>query len=338
MNQLDVSARSSFFRSRRVVLFGLYLTTLWVVVTLVFLLPRALPGDPLSALQDPGSTSYVVDEDMRARLLAYYGLDRPLSEQYVHYLKGIVTGDFGWSIRLNQPVTELIRERLPWTLLLAVPALLLSSLITLLAGTHSGWRRGSRSDRALIVSFTGLRTIPAFFLGVLAILSFSVRLNWFPLDGAYTPFQTWPTVFHQSLDVARHWLLPVLVLTVELIGARYLLMRNSMVSVLGENYMLVARAKGLPDSAVKYRHGMRNALLPFLTAFSVQLGLVVTGAIVVETLFVYPGMGRLMFEAVGARDYPVLEAVFLLSAFAVLTANLVMDLMYGRLDPRVRNT
>ncbi|MFN8482243.1 MAG: ABC transporter permease [Anaerolineae bacterium] len=333
---MGASSRSSLLRSRKAALVALYLLTLWVVVTLVFLLPRALPGDPLSALQDPGSTSYVVDEDMRARLLAYYGLDRPLSEQYVHYLEGIVTGDFGWSIRLNQPVIELIRERLPWTLLLAVPALLLSSLMTLVAGTHSGWRRGSRSDRALIVSFTGLRAIPAFFLGVLAILVFSVRLNWLPLDGAYTPFQTWPTVFHQALDVGRHWLLPMLVLTVELIGARYLLMRNSMVGVVGENYMLVARAKGLPESALKYRHGMRNAILPFLTAFSIQLGLVVTGAIVVETLFVYPGMGRLMFEAVSARDYPVLEAVFLLSAFAVLTANLVMDLMYGRLDPRVR--
>lgn len=315
---------------------GLYALTLWAVLTLNFLLPRLMPGDPIAALQDPASAAYIADEAARARLAAYYGLDKPLWEQYIRYLGNLATGDLGWSIRLNTPVAELIRTHLPWTLLLMLPSLLLATLITTLAGAHSGWVRGSPVDRALLVGFTALRTLPVFFLGVLALLLFSVRLNWLPLAGATTPFRTWPSVWQQLGDILSHWLLPATLLTLELIGSRYLLMRNSMVTVLGEDYMLVARAKGLSERSLKYRHGLRNAILPFFTGFAAQLGFAVAGALFIETLFAYPGMGRLMFEAVGARDYPVLEGTFLIAALSVLLVNLVTDLAYGWLDPRTK--
>ncbi len=156
---------------------GLYVLTVWAVLTLNFLLPRVMPGDPIAALQDPASTRYLADPDARARLAAYYGLDRPLIEQYRRYLIGVATWDLGWSIRLNAPVAELIGTHLPWTLLLTVPSLLIASAISILAGTHAGWVRGSAADRGLLVAFTALHTLPVFFVGVLALLLFSVRLG-----------------------------------------------------------------------------------------------------------------------------------------------------------------
>ncbi|MBI5301739.1 MAG: ABC transporter permease [Chloroflexi bacterium] len=315
---------------------GLYGLTVWAVLTFNFLLPRALPGDPIAAMQDSSSNFYIADAEARARLAAYYGLDRPLGEQYLGYLAGIATVNLGWSIRLNTPVIELLRLRLPWTLLLTIPTLLIASTITVLAGVHSGWVRGSRTDRALLIAFNLIRTMPVYLLGVFALILFSVNLGWLPLFGATTPFRVWQTPWEQAADILKHWILPASLLIVETLGARFLLMRNSMVAVLGEDYMLVARAKGLPERAIEFRHGLRNAILPFVTAFSAQLGFAVSGAIFIETLFAYPGMGRLMFDAVGARDYPVLEGSFLVVALSVLTMNLLADLMYGWLDPRVR--
>jgi peptide/nickel transport system permease protein len=312
--------------------FGL---TLLVVLTLNFLLPRVMPGDPITALQDSDSTLYVYNEDTRGALEAYYGLDQPLHVQYLRYMWGLATGDLGWSIRLNRPVADLISARLPWTLALALPAVLLASLISLIAGTHAGWRRGSRADRTLIVLFAAVRTMPTFFVGALAILLFSVHLGWTPLAGAHTPFASYPNLWTAAADIFRHWLLPVTVLTLEVLGAQFLLMRNSLITVLGEDFMVVARAKGLGERRLKYHHAMRNAVLPFVTAFSMQLGFAVAGTIVVETLFAYPGLGLLAFQAVSVRDYPVLQGVFLITSVAVLVANLLVDLVYPRLDPRI---
>lgn len=306
------------------------------MLTINFALPRALPGDPLHALEDPTNSFYLSDPAIRARVLGYYGLDRPLPEQYLRYLTGLARGDLGWSVRYNAPVRDLVSSRLPWTLLLVVPSLLLASAITLLAGAEAGWARGGPLDRCLIVLFTFLRTVPVFFLGVLAIQTFSVWLGWFPLSGAVTPFRQHATLGEAALDVLWHWALPASVLALELLGARFLLVRNSMVTVLGEDYLLVARAKGLPTAALKYRHALRNALLPFFTVFSAQVGFAVTGAIFIETLFAYPGMGRLLSEAVGARDYPLLQGAFLVVSCSVLVANLLAEAGYARLDPRTR--
>lgn len=314
---------------------GSFALTLLAVLTLNFLLPRAMPGDPITALQDPDSTLYVSNDGTRAALEAYYGLDQPLHVQYGRYLSGLATGDLGWSIRQNRPVSDLIASRLPWTLALTLPAVLLAALISLVAGTHAGWKRGSTVDRTLIVLFATVRTVPAFFLGALLLLLFSVQLGWMPLAGAQTPFARYPDLWSALADIGHHWLLPVTVLTLEMLGGQFLLMRNSLITVLGEDFMVVARAKGLSQRRLKYQHAMRNAILPFATAFSMQLGMAVAGAIVVETLFAYPGMGLLTFQAASVRDYPVLQGVFLVASVSVLAANLAVDLLYARLDPRV---
>lgn len=328
------SRQRSVVRQTRPV--GAFVLTLAVVLTLNFLLPRIMPGDPITALEDPTSTFYVNDGATRAALLRYYGLDRPLAAQYAHYVLDLATGNLGWSIRMHAPVATLIRDHLPWTLLLVVPSLAVASLISLVAGAHAGWTRGSTVDRALILLFSAVRTVPAFLLGTLALLVLSARLGWFPLGGARTPFASYATPWAELADILRHWALPAAVLTVELLGGQFLLMRNSMVSVLGEDFMLVARAKGLARWQLKYRHGVRNAILPFFTLLWIQLGFAVTGTIFVEAVFSYPGMGTLTVQAVGARDYPLLQGIFLVFAVAVLTANLVADLTYARLDPRVR--
>lgn len=313
-----------------------YAFTVWAVLTFNFLIPRLMPGDPLAYLYDPENPFYLPDESLRSRLAAYYGLDRPTAEQYVDYLRNVLSGNFGWSIRFNLPVGELIASRLPWTLLLTVPGLVLATAVTVVAGTEAAWRRGSLLDYALILGFTLVRTVPVFFLGVLAVLVFAVHLRLFPLSGAVTPFRIWASPLAQALDILHHWALPAAVLTVESVGARFLLMRNSVTLVLAEPYVQTARAKGLGELAIRYRHAVPNAILPLFTTFSAQLGMAVAGTVFVETIFAYPGMGLLLFQAVSARDYPVLEAGFLILSAGVLLGNLLADLAYGCLDPRVR--
>jgi len=313
-----------------------YLVTLWAVLTLNFLLPRLLPGDPLAALLDPSSSDYVFDPEVRTAIAAYYGLDSPFLEQYSRYLLGALGGDLGRSIRLNLPVTELIASHLPWTLLLVGTALLFSSLVGLLAGAESAWRRGSWVDRALVTVNVILGNAPVYFVGMMLILFFGVHLCWLPLAGGRTPFAHYVSPLSATLDLGRHLILPALTLTLTMMGVNFLLVRNNIVGILGEDFMLVARAKGLPEGRLKWGHALRNAVLPFVAHLAAHAGMAVTGAVFIETLFDYPGMGRLIFESVGARDYPVIQGVYLGVSTVVLTANLLADVLNARLDPRLQ--
>lgn len=312
----------------------IYCFTLWLTVTLNFWVPRLLPGDPLLSLIDAAdATAY--DENTRKQLEAYHGLDQPLALQYVRYWRNLLRGDLGDSISFRRPVSELVLARLPWTLGLVLPSLVLSSLIGLVLGVQAGWRRGSWVDRALTVSLVTLWNLPAFFIGFALIMLFSVKLQWLPLGGAITRFTQFDSLGAQMLDVLKHWLLPALTLVISTIGGRFLLMRNSMSAVLGQEYILAARAKGANEHALKYRHTMRNAMLPFFTAFSTQIGLAVTGATVIESLFVYPGMGLLLLEAVNTRDYPLVQGAFLVISVTVLTVNLISEQLVVKIDPRM---
>lgn len=315
--------------------FVAYLATLWAVLTLNFFLPRLLPGDPLAALLDPENSEYVFDAEVRAALEAYYGLDRPLLQQYAAYLKGAVTGDLGRSIRLNRPVGELIGSHLPWTLLLTGTALGLASLIGVLGGAEAAWRRGSLADRLLTAASVVASNIPVYFVGMMLLILLGAELQWLPLAGGRTPFARYDSPLAAAADIGKHLILPALTLTLALLGSKFLLVRNNMVGVLGEDFMLVARAKGLSPLRLKWGHALRNALLPFVAHLAAHAGMAITGAVFIETLFNYPGMGRLIFEAVGARDYPVLQGIFLIVATAVLSANLLADWLNARLDPRL---
>jgi peptide/nickel transport system permease protein len=314
---------------------GVYLLTLWAVLTLNFLLPRLLPGDPLSALLDPEASEYVFDQAVRAELEAYYGLNRPLHQQYLAYLWGVMTGDLGWSIRLNRPVGELIWTHLPWTLLLVLTAFSLASLAGILIGAEAAWQAHTRADRLLVTISTVLSHVPVYVLGMLLIVIFGARLNWLPLAGGRTPFARYETLLAAAADISRHLILPALSLALAMAGTNFLLIRNSTVGVLGEDFMLVARAKGLPVARLKWGHALRNALLPFVAHLAAHAGMAITGAVFIETVFGYPGMGRLIFEAVGARDYPVIQGVFVVVSLIVLSANLLADWFNSKLDPRI---
>lgn len=313
---------------------GLYAVTMTAVVVVVFALPRAMPGDPLAALDDPDNSFYVTDPVVRDRVRAYYGLDEPLPEQFRHYAGRLTRGDLGFSIARKREVRGLLRDHLPWTLLLMGVSIVVASLLSFVAGVAATWRRGRISDRSLMTGMTVAQAVPEYALAAVLLIAFAVVIPIFPLAGARTPFADYGTV-GGVLDVARHLVLPAGALTLSLLGSKFLLVRNTMISALGADYMVLARAKGLPDRLLKYRHAGRNALLPFLTVVGIQAGYAVGGAVFVESVFGYPGMGTLILRAVEARDYPVLEATFLVLALVVLAVNLLLELVYARVDPRV---
>lgn len=314
-----------------------YAATAFFLASLNFLIPRAMPGDPISALEDPSAPTYVSDDATRAALADYYGLDEPLAVQFGRYLAALARLDLGASVRYRRPVAELIGERLPWTLLLVTTALGLATALGFLAGIHSAWRRSRPIDGGLLALFLALRSFPPFFLASLALFLFSVRLRWFPVAGATEPFSTGSDPARRVIDVAHHLALPALVLASQLSAVQYLVARGSMVAELGADYLLLGLAKGLRERRLKYRYAARNALLPAVTLVALQLGVTVTGSIFVETVFAYPGLGRLIFDAVAFRDYPVLQGSFLILSLTVLGANLFAEYLYARLDPRVRS-
>jgi peptide/nickel transport system permease protein len=314
---------------------AMYLATILALVTLNFLVPRAMPGDPIDGLLAFGSAGFNLGEDARAQLQEYYGLDRPLLVQYGNYLSGLVRGDMGRSIVTNAPVRDEIARRLPWTVLLMGSAITLSVVVGLMLGIHSGWRRDRPLDRVLMASLLAVREFPPFLLGSLLLFAFAVRLRWFPVAGGETPFSSsWP-IGERVLDIASHLVLPALVLSLGLTVGYYLIMRAGMVSQLGSDYLLLGRAKGLRTRRLKYRYAARNALLPIVSLTALQVGFALTGDVVVERIFSYQGVGLLLFDSISARDYPVIQAGFLVISVAVVTINALADALYRRLDPRV---
>ena len=311
-----------------------YALVLVALATLNFALPRALPGQPIQTLSDPRAATFVGDAPTRAALERYYGLDRPLLDQYGTYMGGLVTGDLGTSIRYGAPVADIIGERIGWTLLLVGTALALATAVGMVAGVNSGWRRGRPADRRLVVLFLALDNLPVFFLASVIAYVFAVRLGWFPLYGARTPFTESRGTLHEVADVAHHLALPAGVLGLQFVTFQYLVMRASMVGELGADHLVLGRAKGLEDRVLKYRYAARSALLPAVTVASLHVPMAISTAIFVETVFAYPGIGRLMFESVGDRDYPLMQGCFLVLGIAVVAANLLADVLYRRLDPR----
>lgn len=312
-----------------------YLVIVFFLISLNFLLPRWLPGKPVQALSNPSSTTYVGYAPTRNAVARYYGLDRPLLTQYVDYLDGLLHGNLGTSIEYNAPVTRVLLSRLPWDLLLIGSSLALATAIGMLAGIRSGWRRGSRQDRRLIALFVATDNFPPFFLAFVILYVFVIKLGWFPYAGAQTPLSGSFGLWHKVTDIAYHLVLPAGVLVLQFTAYQYLVMRASMVGELGSDYLLLGRAKGLSDQVLKYRYAARNALLPAVTVATLQIGWSIVAAIFIEAIFDYPGIGRLMFDSIGVRDYPTMQGCFLVISLLVVTANRLADLLYRRLDPRI---
>jgi ABC-type dipeptide/oligopeptide/nickel transport system permease component len=292
------------------------LPVVWLVVSVVFLLIHLVPGDPIQQMLGEGAAA----TDIAAARHAY-GLDVPLGQQYVHYWRDVLHGDMGRSLRLNQNVGRLIAQAYPYTIELTVGALLFALALSIPAGVRSALHRNRWDDRLLsFVSLLGL-SFPNFALGPILILFFAIGLGWLPVSGAGSP---------------AHLILPAITMGGALAAILTRMVRTSMLEELGQDYIRTARAKGLPESTVVYRHALRNAMIPILTVVGLQFGALLAGAIVTETIFSWPGVGRLTISAISNRDYYLVQGCILAIGLTYVAVNFLTDLLYSVFNPRIR--
>ena len=305
------------------------LVTLWLILTLNFFLFRLLPGDPVRLLfSDPRIPIETLDQ-----LRTQFGLDGSVWQQYGLYLVNTLKGELGTSFVYNTSVAEILAERLVNTVILLFPATLLSILLGCLFGIVAAVRHGRAADFFALSLSQLLWATPAFWLGLLFMMFAGGHL---PLSGMITAGMSQAALWERAMDLGRHLLMPMITLTLVMLGQYAIVMRNSLLDVLTENYMLTAKAKGLSGWRRLFSHALPNAALPVMTLAAINLGLLIGGAIQTETVFTWPGVGRLVFEALLRRDYPVLQGAFLVISVCALLANLAADLLYSTVDPRVR--
>ena len=315
--------KGSFLSGLRVAARRLALTlpVLWIVVSIVFLLIHLVPGDPIVQMLGEGATAADVSALRHA-----YGLDAPLPLQYGRYLTGVVHGDLGQSLRLRESVTRLVLERYPYTLALALAALGLGILLAVPAGVWAATHRDAWQDRVIgVVSLVGL-SFPNFALGPILILAFSIGLGWLPVSGAGSGW-----------GLVTHMVLPAVTLGSGLAAILTRMVRTAMLEELSQDYIRTARAKGLTERAVVYRHALRNALVPVLTVVGLQFGSLLAGAIVTETIFSLPGIGRLTLSAISNRDYALVQGCILAIGLTYVAVNLLTDVAYTVANPRMRS-
>ncbi|AKB43834.1 Oligopeptide transport system permease protein OppB [Methanosarcina vacuolata Z-761] len=296
-----------------------------------------MPGDPFSttSADEVGEDIIVMTEEQHLYYINYYGLDRPLPEQFLAYMKNLMTGNLGRSIYYKMPVSDVIVLHLPWTILIVVSATVISTISGVVLGTISAKNRKKGSDRIMMTGMIAFAEIPSFLLGLILLLIFSVYLRLFPLAGAVTPFANYNGLAEQILDISYHAFLPVLTLSLSQLTGVYLLTRNTLITVTTKDYIRTARAKGLGEKKVWIRHALRNALLPVVTRTGFTIGIMMGGVVLVENVFSYPGIGMTLRSAVVGRDYPLIQGILLVIAVSILLCNLLVDKIYGKLDPRV---
>lgn len=308
--------------------------TLIAVLATNFVIFHLMPGDPITHI----ARGQHLDAAAIARLRTFYGFDRSLLDQFGTYLTNLAHGDLGYSYTYSAPVGPIVARALGNTMILVTVSTVLVVALGVLLGVFAASRRGTRTDRGLTIGSLVFWSLPTFWVGMLLIFVFAVALGWLPIAGMFTADAVYPTVFGRFADLARHLLLPTLAMLLVDIAQFVLITRSSLLATLSEDYMTTARAKGLRPRRVLWRHGVRNALLPVVTATTLYASALVGGTIQVETVFSWPGMGQLIYLSVVRRDYPVMEACFLIFAVVVVLANFASDVVYRRLDPRVRLT
>ncbi|PKL24549.1 MAG: ABC transporter permease [Spirochaetae bacterium HGW-Spirochaetae-3] len=312
-------------------IFQAALTILGVLVINYFLF-RVMPGDPASMLaRNPRMSAESV-----TRINEMFGLDKPWYVQFGMYFGDLVRGDLGDSFIFKKSVALIIWERVPATLLLTVVAEVLAIAAGMSIGVVAAWKRGRPVDVGALGFALVSYSMPTFWLGILLVAFFSGYLHLFPVSGMISPSLVFASPIVKLGDMLSHLVLPSLTLALVLIGEYALIMRNSMIDVLTEDYIVTARAKGLSESDILRKHAIPNAMIPMTTIIAMSLGFTITGALQVETVFSWPGLGRLMYEALKGRDYPLLQGIFLLTSVAVVGANFIADIVYGYIDPRVR--
>lgn len=303
--------------------------TLFITITLTFLILRLMPSDPTTMLMDARMT-----EAQRQQMLVDFGLDKSLLMQYVTYIGNLFQGDLGISFMQKRPVLDIILDRLPWTLLLMAITQIITLLVGIPLGIFSGYRRGSKVDHVInALSIFGISIfIP--WLGFTLLYVFGYRLAILPIGGAYTPGAEGGFGF--IVDVAKHLILPVISLFFIYLANYVLYTRGSVIDVLSEDYIRTARSKGMKEKRVIWKHATKNAMIPTVTSAGLMLGSMVGGAVLTETVFAYPGVGRMIYQAVGQQDFPVLQGAFIILAFSVIIMNIVTDLICAYLDPRIK--
>ncbi|MBE7732826.1 ABC transporter permease [Devosia faecipullorum] len=307
--------------------------TIIALVTAVFVLVHSAPGDPLSFITGDAD----MGTEQLAELRREYGLDQPLIQQYAIYVSKIFQGDFGSSYRYREPVLDLIIGRTPATLMLMVPAMVLFIGLGILLGVMAARFPNSPGDLGL----TGLAlfgwSVPVFWLGQLLVIVFALKLGWLPSQGMYN-LRAPAEGFGRILDIGWHLILPGLALGMRFIALATRMTRASMMQVMRLDYMTTARAKGLKEPVVLYRHALPNALLPVITIIGMNIGTMLTGSVLIEVVFAWPGMGRLLYDGVLARDYPLITGIILVTSIMVILINLLTDILYAIIDPRIRYT
>jgi peptide/nickel transport system permease protein len=308
------------------------LFVLWAVATILFFMFRLMPGDPRAAFIDNTFT-----EEQQQLLLQQFGLDQPLHVQYWKFLVNLVQGDLGVSFIRKEPVLDMVLEVLPNSIVLTLTSLIVAYAFGIVAGAFIARMRGTWVEGIAIPAVLTTRAAPEFWLGMVFLAIFAFSLGWFPAGGAVSPGVTYDSfweIFFSS-DYWAHLALPVITLALYLQGLPLLLMRSNMLEVMEDEFVTMARMKGLSEWAIVMRHAARNALLPVATAFALGVGFSVGGNVVIETVFSWPGIGRMLVTAVSSSDYPLAQGAFLLITLVLVTANFIADLLYAVLDPRV---
>ncbi len=300
--------------------------TLIIILTITFILFEMLPARPYDLL----SQSPLIKPSQKEHLIKLYGFDKPVHERYFIFMGNMLTFNFGYSISQGVPVWDELSLRIPRTILLFGLSVVVSYVLGALIGAYIGWRRGGVADGGAVLSSLIFYNMPSFWLGLILLFIFSYLLGWFPLTA-------WPQVAsYGPLDIAHHIFLPLITLVLLSLAGTILLMRTSMLEVIGENYILTAVAKGLKERTVLYKHAARNATLPLMTSFIISLAFAMGGAVVLEQVFSFPGVGLLYINSLYQLDFPVAQATLYILTLMVLIGNLIADILYAYLDPRIR--
>jgi len=312
---------------------GSRVITFIVVISLIFFLARSTGTDPFERYlsEDPRIPLAQIQ-----RLRAKFGLDKPLYLQYLDFIKNTLHGEFGYSLYYKRPVFDKVMECLPWTLFLLSISIILSTIISFGVGVYFAWKRGTKTDILGTNFCMFIRSTPHFWLGMILLLVFAYYYPIFPLYGGRTPGIHYENTFEYIKDILYHAALPLTTLLLRQVGMYVLYMRNSTVEVLGEDYMVTAKAKGVPAWSLMFHHAARNAMLPMVTVTAMRFGFMVNGAILTETVFSYPGTGRLIYTAITNDDFFLLQGTFFIVSITVLVANLIADIICGWLDPRIK--
>lgn len=309
----------------------------WITITISFLLPRLMPGNAFSILEaEAEAMGHTLSPQLIARMEEFYGFNKPLWKQYVDSLLGMLHGNFGVSIYYKKDVLAIISARLPWTVGIVVVSTLISAFVGSLLGCWSAWKQGSALDKSMYTVLTFLSEIPAFLVGFLLLYFIAGRARLLPLSGGQTPFAEYSSFGEALHDIVIHGILPVGTLVIVRLGAYYITARQSMITILSKEYIAAARTKGMSSARILFAHALPNAIPPIIARVFLSFSHVLGGAVLIESVFAYPGIGLLLREAAVNRDYPLLQGLYVVIALLVIVMNAIADLIYYRIDGRLK--